>query len=182
MNIRIFQSTLPRGERPSFLHDVGLFTPFQSTLPRGERRVAATSDTMYMRISIHAPARGATMAEQFLNAALVISIHAPARGATNANANLLFHKLIFQSTLPRGERQRLMKNSWNGKRNFNPRSREGSDRNATLLGTDYYISIHAPARGATSLCAFEAVLCSISIHAPARGATRAFSVFTFWTI
>ena len=105
MNIRIFQSTLPRGERPSFLHDVGLFTPFQSTLPRGERRVAATSDTMYMRISIHAPARGATMAEQFLNAALVISIHAPARGATNANANLLFHKLIFQSTLPRGERQ-----------------------------------------------------------------------------
>ena len=57
----------------------------------------------------------------------------------------------FQSTLPRGERRR----SWSFKgsfRNFNPRSREGSDR---YFETDAdgveWISIHAPARGATSI-------------------------------
>ncbi len=77
--------------------------------------------------------------------------------------------------------------------NFNPRSREGSDRSETLLPLASSISIHAPAKGATngrigkgtdhsnfnprsregsdpdrSFC-----LCNnrISIHAPAKGAT-----------
>ncbi len=33
------------------------------------------------------------------------------------------------------------------------------------------ISIHAPMRGATSVCIYKAVVHSISIHAPMRGAT-----------
>ena len=78
--------------------------------------------------------------------------------------------------------------------NFNPRSRERSDcnfvnleiklfisihapaRGATLSKCDNihsrYISIHAPARGATLSCALPPEVNSISIHAPARGATQ----------
>ena len=56
----------------------------------------------------------------------IISIHAPARGATATPAPNDYMELGFQSTLPRGERH-----NWRidrqVKRNFNPRSREGSD-------------------------------------------------------
>ena len=77
---------------------------------------------------------------------------------------------------------------------FNPRSREGSDlplhkqyfcktisihapaRGATTLSDDeiweLMISIHAPARGATELACYAYEYLVISIHAPARGATR----------
>ena len=58
---------------------------------------------------------------------------------------------LFQSTLPRGERHRL----WLDKDrlgNFNPRSREGSDSagRSNCVSTAF-ISIHAPARGATAI-------------------------------
>ena len=54
-----------------------------------------------------------------------ISIHAPARGATSVT-ELLLIPVIFQSTLPRGERRQkiICKRR---EHNFNPRSREGSD-------------------------------------------------------
>ena len=55
-----FQSTLPRGER---LQPIVIPSPrivFQSTLPRGERRRLAASPQCPERVSIHAPARGAT--------------------------------------------------------------------------------------------------------------------------
>ena len=38
LSVLPFQSTLPRGERPSFRHLAQLHQEFQSTLPRGERR------------------------------------------------------------------------------------------------------------------------------------------------
>ena len=56
-----------------------------------------------------------------------ISIHAPAKGATIRS--LIEYEWIhrFQSTLPRRERHHL-RMIWHGKyKNFNPRSREGSD-------------------------------------------------------
>ena len=55
-------------------------------------------------ISIHAPARGATVLGYVPPNEEVISIHAPARGATEALLKI-YRILIFQSTLPRGERQ-----------------------------------------------------------------------------
>ena len=78
--------------------------------------------------------------------------------------------------------------------NFNPRSREGSDRNAfDKYSNANTISIHAPARGATYSKIYQKVMQKfqstlprgerpgssfhdgipiiISIHAPARGAT-----------
>ena len=55
-----------------------------------------------------------------------VSIHAPARGATVGSLDDA-KELVFQSTLPRGER--LLPSfeafPWHS---FNPRSREGSDR------------------------------------------------------
>ena len=55
----------------------------------------------------------------------VISIHAPAKGATQfRDLLLLIH--LFQSTLPR--RERLLSCVYiSARKNFNPRSREGSD-------------------------------------------------------
>ena len=82
-NPQIFQSTLPRGERLNDRKDTNQYNSFQSTLPRGERRelYCTLEHTMY------------------------ISIHAPARGATSTPSFLRFRGKIFQSTLPRGERR-----------------------------------------------------------------------------
>ena len=81
--------------------------------------------------------------------------------------------LLFQSTLPHGERQAARRYTPNDK-SFNPRSRTGSDLLVVLwlsllgsfnprsrTGSDEYlsdgevyvvVSIHAPARGATMQC------------------------------
>ena len=125
-NLHSFQSTLPRGERlVSAINasDVGLV--FQSTLPRGERPVTRghfsklkyfnprsregsdwkrTIRISDIRISIHAPARGATQPHPRGTHDHGISIHAPARGATiKTESARSFDR--FQSTLPRGERR-----------------------------------------------------------------------------
>ena len=78
-------------------------------------------------ISIHAPAKGATQEHVIGLGTYPISIHAPAKGATG-----LPYPRCYTS------------------RNFNPRSREGSDRiPSKLLPPEDYISIHAPVKGAT---------------------------------
>ena len=55
-------------------------------------------------ISIHAPARGATGITHSAWSGLLISIHAPARGATGSEKHANREPDQFQSTLPRGER------------------------------------------------------------------------------
>ena len=123
----------------------------------------------------------------------LISIHAPARGATSMAAMGTTLGNGFQSTLPRGERlvkPCCLKYPFNfnprsregsDKRHsrnmfetidFNPRSREGSDAILSRDPRNAEISIHAPARGATMQAQKRAILQRISIHAPARGATR----------
>ena len=73
---------------------------FQSTLPRGERRRVFISSPV-IRISIHAPTRGATKSAVSYQVSPLISIHAPTRGATAilAKNSLSFsaknHKTIF---------------------------------------------------------------------------------------
>ena len=101
--------------------------------------------------------------------------------------------VLYQSTLPRGERQ-IRKKGQPASADFNPRSREGSDSHSPIAlsfrfhfnprsreGSDLAaleehmdaltISIHAPARGATNHNTEKVYLLDISIHAPARGAT-----------
>ena len=164
-----FQSTRPRGARLDIEDAFLRQCIFQSTRPRGARRGRARHDSARTyfnpraregrdldeerlhyqgRISIHAPARGATSGDCPPFARVVISIHAPARGATDgpiSNLTLLLISIhapargatseavavteqrIFQSTRPRGAR-RVPAAREAGQYNFNPRAREGRDQ------------------------------------------------------
>ena len=80
--------------------------------------------------------------------------------------------MLFQFTLPRGERCKVTTPLRDGLLYFNPRSHEGSDEDgSSLTAVTIGISIHAPTRGATGLCGWNPRIDTISIHAPTRGAT-----------
>ena len=100
-------------------------------------------------LSIHAPAKGATMGRQCVLYITRISIHAPAKGATSHvvkislsityfnprsregsdDGGFISMRIMckFQSTLPRRERRHRLPVEQKQKLHFNPRSREGSD-------------------------------------------------------
>ena len=106
MTLRRFQSTLPRGER---LHIYSHLLRVQHFNPRSREGSDWTVHILYgssIIISIHAPARGATLCYIRPRFYAHISIHAPARGAT-VFARDIFKDSEFQSTLPRGERLSL---------------------------------------------------------------------------
>ena len=99
-----FQSTFPRGERPSLETTVSILTEFQSTFPRGERppdspaspkhpfnfnpRSLVGNDEAYrqqlelQKISIHVPSWGTTRCPVQLLCDQCISIHVPSWGTT----------------------------------------------------------------------------------------------------
>ena len=144
-----------------------------------------------MKISIHAPTRGATAPRLPSRHILHISIHAPTRGATY-NQSALDNRSLFQSTLLQEERRHLHNvpaspvyfNPRSYKRsdcdnaaphcrfkNFNPRSYKRSDLSRLSSTILIKISIHAPTRGATQVSQTISKAFIISIHAPTRGAT-----------
>ena len=164
-----FQSTPPRGER-LFLVLASFLLSYFNPRPREGSDTRPVLIEIKANISIHAPARGATiylhtprMRPEFQStpprgerpksgktqtAVGTISIHAPARGATSLRFAPIEQR-IFQSTPPRGERpafRELLAVHWN----FNPRPREGSDHHFMPRLVGKAISIHAPARGATA--------------------------------
>ena len=166
-----FQSTLPRGERRLSMRTQSQICNFNPRSREGsdECRFAKVDiSEVYFNprsregsdicgakeyaekyvISIHAPARGATVSAvltvsipPYFNPRsregsdkniypiifdFGISIHAPARGATQ-NATHISIQMVFQSTLPRGERLITIQPPSGRTSYFNPRSREGSD-------------------------------------------------------
>ena len=168
-----FQSTLPRGERqktqPKHVRD----NRFQSTLPRGERPPSFPARSRCCRYFNPRSREGSDMPELRLTCGKKISIHAPARGAT-ATASVGFARFVnfnprsregsdgffglFQILSsyfnPRSREGSDCRSLFRFSRScdFNPRSREGSDvRNLTQHSGRIFISIHAPARGATPL-------------------------------
>ncbi len=78
--------------------------------------------------------------------------------------------LRFQSTRPRGARL-LAANVVRWLVCFNPRARVGRDKPSIKGLYVYYVSIHAPAWGATSRVDKHVTQVQVSIHAPAWGAT-----------
>jgi len=146
----MFQSTHPRGVRRRHIVRVICVRLFQSTHPRGVRQRDKRVFQKALAVSIHAPARGATIRGiktdiyrcrfnprtregcdvkdlEDPGVTLKVSIHAPARGATLNRVRRYNDNFLFQSTHPRGVR---------------------------LVGAqfgviDVRVSIHAPARGAT---------------------------------
>ena len=90
-----FQSTHPRGVRHSCITTVVSYVVlFQSTHPRGVRRVLPILGQNRRYISIHAPARGATIFQKLPVVLYFISIHAPARGATNSIFDGIYRYII----------------------------------------------------------------------------------------
>ena len=145
-----------------------------------------------LRVSIHAPARGATEAVEAVHSAVGKFQFTLPRGERQMGACVYRPRGRFQFTLPRGERRRADKpflrfcvsihaparGATRRHRGpgaigscFNSRSREGSDSDSTLCRCSIRVSIHAPARGATVLSGFGDPDWQVSIHAPARGAT-----------
>jgi len=100
-----------------------------------------------VRVSIHAPAKGATIISRIIEPILSVSIHAPAKGATKTlQEQLRFY--MFQSTPPRRGRLKVVNQLYS-----------------------FLVSIHAPAKGATKRVHTDVDIVSVSIHAPAKGAT-----------
>ena len=125
---------------------------------------------IFDRISIHAPARGAT---SFSETSVSCSCYFNPRSRKGSDAVSDAQSSdvqLFQSTLPQGERQQL-ETGLSYSSYFNPRSRKGSDDDGINYVIINGISIHAPARGATVQTNLYGQVAYISIHAPARGAT-----------
>ena len=149
-----------------------MITVFQSTLPRRERQSIRADENKRKIISIHTPTKGATIRiGGYLRWDLNFNPHS--HEGSDANLELLCIIFsIFQSTLPRRERQnckfcRSMQLLY-----FNPHSHEGSDvSDLMLVGLIILISIHTPTKGATKLIDGLWKLCIISIHTPTKGAT-----------
>ena len=80
--------------------------------------------------------------------------------------------LLFQSTLPHGERPMRMRMAVSFMR-FNPRSHMGSDvGRLSIYPFIPRVSTHAPAWGATHKSYYQFAGVVVSIHAPAWGATK----------
>ena len=100
----------------------------------------------------------------------LISIHAPARGASSPPVHELSVGENFNSR-PCERGFKKLKRILKAISNFNSRPCERGFQIAGLTSLNPYISIHAPARGASGETAMAYKLDKISIHAPARGAS-----------
>ena len=122
-----------------------------------------------------------------------VSIHAPARGATGSGAEnpvvtelfqstyprwvrqppyiCTFRHATFQSTHPRGVRQPIPPPYTQQQSVSIHAPARGATCRIPSRGCKGAVSIHAPARGATDVQRTASVQRRVSIHAPARGAT-----------
>ena len=113
---------------------------------REGRDVISPDARMQRPVSIHAPARGATIASAFSRASA--GFNSRAREGRDNRLVSVRRREWFQFTRPRGARHSL------------------SGNHPLRI-----VSIHAPARGATHHASLVVRELRVSIHAPARGAT-----------
>ncbi len=123
-----FQSTPPRGGRLIEYRRHWYNDMFQSTPPRGGRQHPIDMVSRYLNVSIHAPARGATDSCCSQSQDYFVFQSTPPRGGRHHPQRSNSREHGFQSTPPRGGR---------------PGYHGG-------CGDSRSVSIHAPARGATS--------------------------------
>ena len=145
--LNVFQSTLPREERPSIPPATPTIIDFN---PRSHERSDSftTALSMYLTISIHAPTRGATTSTVPSAVSGVFQSTLPREERLSSLACMLIFP-IFQSTLPREERPST---SWirQSTTRFQSTLPREERRNGTFtIGALIAISIHAPTRGAT---------------------------------
>ena len=166
-----FQSTLPHGERPNTCLSSIVRVLFQSTLPHGERlpfvlcsfpnrdyfnprsRMGSDGAELVRKYRRHYFNPRSRMGSDSSLSNIFWELHyfnpRSRMGSDSCASWARFFSVIFQSTLPHGERRHPL-----GK-----------------LFRQLIISIHAPAWGATRRFNSSHTALSISIHAPAWGAT-----------
>ena len=124
-------------------------TEFQSTLPREERLVSSS----FVTVSIYFNPRSHERSDSVAQGTLHPHKDFNPRSHERSDCQLLLQaqiQFLFQSTLPREERQGLANRQGNTGGDFNPRSHERSDKSKKyLISSIRVISIHAPTRGAT---------------------------------
>ena len=100
-------------------------------------------------VSIHAPARGATRRRRGTGCLHRVSIHAPARGATPPSRMMWNSPTCFNSR-PCERGDGTDSDAADRTASFNSRPCERGDRSIWRLVSISFVSIHAPARGATT--------------------------------
>ena len=124
-----------------------------------------------MRISIHAPTRGATTMTAMRRLRTLDFNPRSHKGSDGDSYSICQYNQRFQSTLPQGERQWKPLEIWMEKKISIHAPTRGATSGSVELRNPHWISIHAPTRGATARKAEEGAASLISIHAPTRGAT-----------
>ena len=102
-------------------------------------------------VSIHAPTRGATKPSCAHHPIRCVSIHAPTRGATCTSNHHHPYQRSFNPRTHEGCDWTLYVQVFH-LQCFNPRTHEGCDSRIQEHETSVKVSIHAPTRGATSIC------------------------------
>ncbi len=165
----LFQSTPPRGGRPSSALHL-LIAPVSIHAPAWGATHRARGHALHGAVSIHAPAWGATADGSVKSSFLPgVSIHAPAWGATDNSLAKLFCCHRFNPR-PRVGGDRRMESICLSGKCFNPRPRVGGDEPSvhnSMICQD--VSIHAPAWGATAASCWYAFIVDSFQSTPPRG-------------
>ena len=144
---------------------------FQSTPPRGGRQMAIIGYMLRLCVSIHAPARGATILE--CNVGLVIFSFNPRPRAGGDRIRQLIHCVLsaFQSTPPRGGRPRAF--SGRVTQDLFQSTPPRGGRPSPFEELFPYLGFQStPPRGGRLRGVYSTHETDVSIHAPARGATH----------
>ncbi len=120
---------------------------FQSTPPRGGRRI--WRGLHFSIVSIHAPRAGGD-ASQVLNGSLLVFQSTPPRGGRRSSRGKRAAQACFNPRPRAGGDENGA--AFRPCGCFNPRPRAGGDISGSAKRLQSGVSIHAPARGATSSC------------------------------
>ena len=102
-SLRVFQSTLPRGERHFYTAITGLNSTFQSTLPRGERQIKLQGSRALRNFNPRS--REGSDSGDGEGARPPVNFNPRSREGSDSPLSASFNSsTVFQSTLPRGER------------------------------------------------------------------------------
>ena len=172
-NLYIFLSTPPRGERRMHCRRSTRGLRFLSTPPRGERLSCRRTHSARLRHFYPRPRVGSDTTPGIEWNMGKISIHAPAWGATTAKSHPVASNWYFYP------RPRVGSDSGPARQapslaNFYPRPRVGSDPARMRPRTVHHDFYPRPRVGSDLGDTLAAVSQQISIHAPAWGATLAF--------
>ena len=168
---KLFQFTHPRGVRPLLSLSDDATEEFQFTHPRGVRPSPGANSVVREKRFNSRTREGCDGVSGVSGSVSSSFQFTHPRGVRHFLAGFLRDFGAFQFTHPRGVRPAVFGRELE-KMQFqftHPRGVRRFVLKADVRGLE--VSIHAPARGATSRSGRRRSLCIVSIHAPARGAT-----------